>query len=38
MAEIELDSKTSDKLASFLKKGKVRVFECGENRPEYIQD
>ena len=38
MAEVQLDTQTSEKLKSFMKNGTVRVFECGEKRPEYIQD
>lgn len=38
MAEVKLDDKFSDKLKSFMKGGKLRVFECGEKRPEYIQE
>ncbi len=38
MVEVRLDEKTSKTLESFLKGGKLRVFECGKKRPEYIQE
>lgn len=38
MAEVNLDSKLSEKLKSFMSNGTIRVFECGEDRPDHIQD
>lgn len=38
MVEVRLDKKTSEKLEAFMKGGKLRVFECGEKRPEFIQE
>lgn len=38
MAEKTLNPQFSEKLQSFINGGSVRVFECGESRPEHLQD
>lgn len=38
MAEKSLNPQFSEKLESFMNGGTVRVFECGESRPEHLQD
>lgn len=38
MAEKQINKEISEKLKSFMNAGTVRVFECGDQRPEHIEE